>query len=96
MNRQTFSLHREQAAALLKHRCSLIAYERDHDEAELTSGTPAACLPILRYVFINFSEGLDDYFRSQGHVFFPEMTDEQLVRGILSVSFIKYLVCNTK
>ena len=79
------TISREQAAALLRHRCELIAFEDDIDDAALRAGEPSACLPILRYVFVNFSEALDDFFRSEGHSFNEGMTDEQLVAGIIRV-----------
>lgn len=83
MDRDTFTMHRTQAAALLRYRCGLVAYDQDHDEAELNAGSAAACLPILRFLFLNFSEALDNFLRSEGHTFFPDMTDEQLLHGIL-------------
>ena len=80
------TLSREQAAALLEHRCELIRFEGEIDAGALRAGAPAACLPILRYVFVGFSEALDDFFRNVGgHTFHEGMSDEQLVTGIMCV-----------
>ena len=75
----------EQAARLLAHRCKLIAFEEDLDEAGLRSGSVAACLPILRHLFIDFSEALCSFFEAEGHPFDPSMNDEEFMRAILAV-----------
>ena len=81
----SWQLDIEQAAALVSFRCKLIAYENDIDEAKLKLGEPCACIPILRYVFSNFSEPLFEYFESSGHQFPSGSTDRQLVSSILRV-----------
>jgi hypothetical protein len=79
------TLSRDQAAALLRYRCEVIAFEDDIDDMALRAGAPAACVPILRYCFVNFSEALDDFFRAAGHTFDEGMTDEELVAEIIHV-----------
>ncbi len=75
----------EQAAALLVHRCRIIAYEDDIDEIALRAGGPQACLPILRYLFTGFSEALADVCEAAGCSFSIEMTDAALIDGIIRV-----------
>ena len=55
------TIGREQAAALLKHRCDLTSFDGEIDDSALQAGSPAACVPILRYIFISFSEALDEF-----------------------------------
>ena len=75
----------EQAAALLKHRCEIICFDGVISDMQLFSGSPAACLPILRYLFINFSAALSEFFHDAGHIFVESMSDEELVTGIIRV-----------
>ena len=75
----------EQAAALLIHRCQIIAYDDDIDEIALCAGGPQACLPILRYLFTRFSEALAETCEAAGCLFSPEMTDAELIDGIIHV-----------
>jgi hypothetical protein len=75
----------EQAAALLIHRCQIIAYDDDIDEIALRAGGPQACLPILRYLFTRFSEALAETCEAAGCLFSPEMTDAELIDGIIRV-----------
>ena len=79
------TIGREQAAALLKHRCDLTSFDGEIDDSALKAGSPAACVPILRYIFISFSEALDEFFRESGHTFHEGMSDKQLVAGIMCV-----------
>ena len=80
------TLSREQAAELLKYRCGLISYDGVIDHAALRVGSPSACLPILRFLFINFSEALDNYFSDEaGHTFHQNMTNREMVAGIMYV-----------
>ena len=78
-----WQLSREQAAGLLKYRCRLISCDIDIDDAALSAGEPAACIPIMRYVFTHFSQALDDFLKKTGHNFHRRMTDAQLVEAIL-------------
>ena len=80
-----WQLSMNEVAELLVHRCKLIAFEDDIDLDGLRAGTPAACLPILRYLFSGFSEAVADFFYENGHEFRSDMSDEQLVERILSV-----------
>ena len=75
----------EQAAALLIHRCQIIAYDDDIDEIALRAGGPQTCLPILRYLFTRFSEALAETCEAAGCLFSPEMTDAELIDGIIHV-----------
>ena len=76
----------EQAAALLKHRCKIIRFDGEISDVQLFSGSPAACLPILRFVFLHFSSALSKFFVDvAGHVFVESMDDEELVAGIIRV-----------
>ena len=52
------TLSREQAAELLEYRCGLISYDGFIDHAALRVGSPSACLPILRFLFINLGYNL--------------------------------------
>ena len=73
-----------QTAALVKQRCSVIAYDLEADTAELCSGSPHGCMSILRYLFTRFSEGLSVYLKEHGHVFSETMDDASLITTILS------------
>ena len=73
-----------QTAALVKQRCSVIAYDLEVDAAELCSGSPRGCMSILRYLFTRFSEGLTVYLKEHGHVFSETMDDRSLITTILS------------
>ena len=75
-----------QAAGLLKHRCRLVSFEHDIDEGALLAGAPCACLPILRYMFVNFSAPLNSFLQDEaGHTFHENMSDAQLIAGIMCV-----------
>jgi hypothetical protein len=79
----SWGISMEQAAELLRHRCEQIAFDRDLDAPGLRDGAPDACLPILRFAFVNFSEALSEFLLSVGHVFEAEMGDAELVARIL-------------
>lgn len=81
----SWRLGADQAAALLAHRCRLIAYEDDIDEAALRAGELHACLAILRYLFTGFSEALTEFCRASGECFSVDMTDRQLIGGVLGL-----------
>lgn len=81
----SWQLGAEQAAALLVHRCRLIAFEDDIDEIALRHGDPSACLPILRYLFTGFSEALSDMCDAAEHNFSADMSDAALLGGIIGV-----------
>ena len=73
----------EQAAALLRYRCRLVAFDDEIDPSKLREGHPDACMPILRYLFVSFSEALAEFLADSGHAFEPDMPDDELVRRAL-------------
>ena len=73
-----------QTAALVKQRCSVVAYDREVDATELCSGSPCGCMSILRYLFTRFSEGLTEYLMEHGHVFNETMNNRSLITAILA------------
>lgn len=79
------TLSREQAAALLKHRCAVISFDGDINDVQIFSGSPAACVPILHFLFVKFSAALGELFINEGHNFEEGMSDEELISGIIRV-----------
>lgn len=74
-----------QAVDLLRFRCRVIEFDDPIDDAELSVGSPRACVPILRFLFVRYSEVLSAYLARDGHRFNDggPMSDLALVRAVL-------------
>ena len=83
-NTVTLEFTLESAAALLKHRCSVIMYDGDVKEDVLCSRDPQGCVSNLRFLFTRFSEGLTEFLQERGHTFTGTMSDYSLVTGIIA------------
>lgn len=74
----------EQTVELLKHRCTLVHYDGPLDDDQLRAGCPKACLPIVRFLFVRFSELLAQHLEDHDHHFSDDMSDKELARGVIN------------
>ena len=74
----------EQTLVLLKHRCYSVRFDGALDDEQLRTGSVEGLLPIVRFLFVNFSEVLCDFLEEHGHVFEPGMSDEELASRVIA------------
>ena len=68
---------------LIKHRCSLVRFDGEIDDRKLRTGSVDACLPIIRFLFVNFSEALTGFLDGHGHRFHNGMSNTELIKQIM-------------
>lgn len=73
----------EQTVALLKHRCAIVHYDEPLHDDEIRTGSPKSCLPIVRFLFVRFSQVLAQHLEDNGHHFKDEMSDAELMHTVL-------------
>ena len=74
----------EQTLVLLKHRCYSVRFDGALEDEQLRTGSVESLLPIIRYLFINFSEVLCDFLEDHGHIFEPGMDDKDLAARVIA------------
>ena len=73
----------DQACLLLRHRCSLIAFDERLDMDALKNGSTIPCIKVLRYLFLRFSEALSIYLEEENCHFDGSMSDTLFLQSVI-------------
>jgi len=79
-----WKLSLDKTVALLQRRCALVGYDEVLDKNALRAGSALPCMRVLRFLFLRYSELLVRHVEAQGVLFWDEMSDDELVRGMFA------------